>query len=114
MTYNSFLKAWLWVSSSILTTMNISIPLSYSLLQFSTTSVAILLMPIFIDLFYYSCQFETSNELDQVCTSEERQAFNEKLDEVRIFFWWYWDDACHEAYITTFLSLGTRLVIYGW
>lgn len=43
-------------------------------------------MRIFSDLFYSSSQFETSNELEQVCTSEERQAFNEKLDEVRNSF----------------------------
>lgn len=56
--------------------------------SFLQLSVVILLMPIFTDLFQSSCQFETSNEYEQICTSEERQAFNEKLDEVRIFFWW--------------------------
>ncbi|XP_022976698.1 heat shock 70 kDa protein 17-like [Cucurbita maxima] len=38
-------------------------------------------------------KFETSNELDQVCTSEERQAFNEKLDEVQDWLYMDGEDA---------------------
>ncbi|CAK9325331.1 unnamed protein product [Citrullus colocynthis] len=38
-------------------------------------------------------KFETSNELEQVCTSEERQAFNEKLDEVQDWLYMDGEDA---------------------
>ncbi|XP_022150578.1 heat shock 70 kDa protein 17 [Momordica charantia] len=38
-------------------------------------------------------KFETSSELEQICTSEERQAFNEKLDEVQDWLYMDGEDA---------------------
>lgn len=35
---------------------------------------------------FFLFQLETSEEFEQISTAEERESFKEKLDEVRIFF----------------------------
>ena len=37
-------------------------------------------------MLFFLLQLETSEEFEQISTAEERESFKEKLDEVRIFF----------------------------
>lgn len=40
-------------------------------------------------MLFFLLQLETSEEFEQISTAEERESFKEKLDEVRIFFFFF-------------------------
>jgi len=78
---------------------------------------------LLIWLFYSICylcfssfyQIETLEEFEKVSTSEERQSFIEKLDQVNPFPW-VTEKKCYlqEYWLKLFALSGARLVVYRW
>ena len=49
---------------------------------------------------FFLFQLETSEEFEQISTAEERESFKEKLDEVRIFFFFPFFDQIRMLVVT--------------
>lgn len=51
-------------------------------------------------MLFFLLQLETSEEFEQISTAEERESFKEKLDEVRIFFFFSFFDQIRMLVVT--------------